>query len=112
MLIHSAQHDIRDEAVDAARAAGKMGATRLPDSVLFTRGREISDTTVVRCLNALEAGHAERELAQSAPVPPPTYLQWLGENHERLTQACLESGCEDGGKWLRQQYTLETGLTP
>lgn len=40
------------------------------------------------------------------------YVKWIGANFERLTAALLESGCTDTSKWIRQQYTLETGKTP
>jgi hypothetical protein len=95
----------RDAVIESARAAGRRGATRLPDSVLMATG-DPSDSMIIERLDALEEGRAERE------KPKPTYLQWLGENLERLMDQCIESGTDDGAKWVRQQYTIETGLTP
>ena len=52
------------EAVSEARAAGMRGAQRLPVTVLFPNGQEISDTGLMRCLDALEEGRAERDQAR------------------------------------------------
>lgn len=65
MLIHSSSHDTHDEAIESARAAGRLGATRLPDTVLFHHGRELTDTGVMKCLDALEEGQAERDRAKA-----------------------------------------------
>jgi len=92
----------RREAIEEARTAGRRGAVRLPNSVLFATG-DPSDSMILERLDALEAGRAERE------APKPTYMQWLGENLPRLIDQCMESGATDGGKWVRQQFTIETG---
>lgn len=102
--------DRHREAVAQAKAAGRMGATRVPDTVLFRDGRDPSDSMIVRCVSALEEGRSERE--QPREYDPNAYLRWLSEHVDRLSRECLESGCEDGGAWLRQQYTIETGKQP
>lgn len=114
-LVTADTSDTRSQVLDAARAAGRLGADRLPSTVLFHEGRELSDTGVMQCLDALEAGQAERAQlsARRAPLHRPiTYLEWMAEDFDRLLLQCEESGCSDGGKWLQQQFTIETGLLP
>lgn len=81
--------------LDEARAAGRRGATRVPDTVLFGDG-DPSDSLILRLVDA----HADG------------YAVWLAENADRLSAEVAESGCDDGGKWLRQQYVIETGKAP
>lgn len=50
----------REKAEAMAHAAGRMGATRVPDEVLVIAGLDASDTAVYAILQALEAGQLER----------------------------------------------------
>jgi hypothetical protein len=50
----------RAKAEDAARAAGRLGAVRIPDEALFPGGLDPSDSCVVRLLDAFLAGQLER----------------------------------------------------
>lgn len=107
----------RREAIEDARLAGRLGATRLPDSVLMATG-DPSDSMIIERLDALEAGRAEREQLRALPLlaapisSPAAYFVWLTDDMDRLTRECMESGCDDGGVWLRQKFTLETGEMP
>ena len=101
--------DRHREAVAQAKAAGRMGATRVPDTVLFRDGRDPSDSMIVRCVSALEEGRSERGRPEH---DKDAYLRWLAEHADRLAQECLESGCEDGGEWFRRTYRIETGREP
>lgn len=98
----------RREANEAARLAGRRGATRLPDSVLFATG-EPSDSMIVERLDALEQGRRERAADN---YDPRAYWRWLVDHSDRLTDACIASGCADGGTWLRHRYLIETGKQP
>lgn len=50
----------------------------------------------------------ELELA----INPDPYIQWIGENFDRLSAQILESGCINTRRWIQQQYRLETGKQP
>ena len=50
----------RVSALDQARAAGRMGASRIPDEALFPGGLSPSDTGLLRALDAFIAGQQER----------------------------------------------------
>ena len=93
----------REAVIKDAHLAGLLGATRLPASVLMATG-DPSDSMILERLDALEAGRAQR--------PRDKYLNWITANFTRLSNACAAAGVEDGPAWLRQQHTLETGLTP
>ena len=84
---------------DESRLAGRMGVPHLPPSV-HIQGDELSDTLLTKALDAHAVGAHDK------------YLAWLNDNFERLSNACADSAAPDGGAWLRQQYTIETGLRP
>jgi len=50
----------RKEAIEEARAAGKHGAQRVPDTVLFGYG-ELSDTALLQITQEFLLAKAERE---------------------------------------------------
>jgi hypothetical protein len=50
----------RREAIEEARMAGKQGATRVPDTVLFGYG-ELTDTAILQLTESFLQGKAERE---------------------------------------------------
>jgi len=50
----------RGEALEEARLAGKHGAQRVPDTVLFGYG-ELSDTAILQLTESFLRGKAERE---------------------------------------------------
>lgn len=50
----------REKAEELARAAGRMGAMRVPDEALVVLGPDASDTAVFAVLSALDAGQLER----------------------------------------------------
>lgn len=52
--------DQRQQVVEAARAAGRRGSPRVPDSVLFAHG-DPNDTAITAMVDGLFEGHAERE---------------------------------------------------
>jgi hypothetical protein len=89
-----------DELIDEARNLGLSGATRLSDAILFGRtddpSGDLSDSMILK----LDAARADG------------YSRWLAANADRLSHQVAESGCEDSGAWLREQYTLETGEQP
>lgn len=58
---------IREHAEAIARAAGAMGAPRIPDEALFAGGCDPSDTEIHSLLVAFEAGQLERLARQSDP---------------------------------------------
>lgn len=51
----------RDRAIAEARAAGRLGARRVPDTALFPGGLDPSDSCVVQILDAYLAGQLERQ---------------------------------------------------
>jgi hypothetical protein len=51
----------REQAVEAARAAGQMGAARVPDEALFPGGLDPSDSCVIAVLDAFLSGQLERQ---------------------------------------------------
>lgn len=53
----------RREAIEEARAAGKQGATRVPDTVLFAHG-DPSDSMIVELVQGWAEGAAEREVVE------------------------------------------------
>jgi len=107
MLIHSSSHDVRDAMIEASRIAGQLGATRLPDVV---HAHDPSDTTIVRCLDALDAGRAERE-QRLAQVD--VYTAWLRANREELDrelERAIKRGCKDTSQWLLDRYFEVAGV--
>jgi len=50
----------RNRAITEARAAGRLGARRVPDTALFPSGLDPSDSCVVAVLDAYLAGQLER----------------------------------------------------
>ena len=50
----------RERAVEAARAAGRIGLSRIPDQALFPGGLDPSDSCVIAVLDAYLAGQLER----------------------------------------------------
>ena len=52
---------LRQQALEAAHAAGAMGAPRIPDEALFAGGTDPSDTAIHCMLQAFEAGRLERK---------------------------------------------------
>lgn len=50
----------RTKALEQAHAAGRLGASRIPDEVLFAGGRDPSDTAIHALLTAFEAGQLVR----------------------------------------------------
>lgn len=108
MLIHSKSHDARDQAVEACRFAAEKGATRIPPSVHF--GNDLSDTTITRCVDAMEAVHARREPVQRSEVIA-NYTTWLADNVVRLGVE-LDKVMKAGGDvsaWLKSRFSQETG---
>lgn len=55
----------RFEALEAARLAGRQGAARIPDELLFTDGRDPTDTFIGQLADAFSVGQSER-----SPPPP------------------------------------------
>lgn len=108
MLIHSTRHDVRGEAVESARIAGRLGAVRVPDSVLFPHGQELSDTAIVRCVVALEEGRAERAKRLESVDK---CMRWLAVNREPLAEEIERAGVKDGevDLWLKAKFQAETG---
>ncbi len=51
----------RREAIEEARAAGRLGTTRLPDTVLMADGIDPTDSMILERLDAHALGRAERE---------------------------------------------------
>jgi hypothetical protein len=55
----------RSENLSAVRAAGRAGATRVPNTELFPADgdptKALTDTGIYRLVDALEAGQAERQ---------------------------------------------------
>jgi hypothetical protein len=102
-LLTGISKDRRDAAIEDARIAGRLGATRLPASVLMATG-DPTDSMILERLDALEAGRAER--------PRDRYLNWLRTNFVKLSNACADVGIRNGLEWLHQQYQRETGLLP
>ena len=99
------------EAIAEARAAGIHGAQRLPATVLFPNGQEISDTGLVRCLDALEEGRAERDHAKVVNA----YIEWLATNRHQLDkeiEKVMAEGCADISEWLKNRFQQETGVRP
>ena len=93
----------RHAAIDEARAAGRLGSTRVPLSLVADPS--LSDTCIRRLPGAVEVGREQRTANDE-------YLLWLTINAERLSLEVSESGATDGCAWLRQQYTIETGKQP
>jgi len=50
----------RNRAITEARAAGRLGARRVPDTALFPGGLDPSDSALVQILAAFEDGQLER----------------------------------------------------
>lgn len=51
--------------IDEVREAGKQGATRVPDTIMFGNG-DPSDSMVIRMTDALLEGQADREKQEQA----------------------------------------------
>lgn len=94
----------RQHILDETRAAARMGSREEVPLAVSLLISDPSDTFVGSLAQARAVGIAQR--ARDA------YLTWLNFNFERLGTACADSGAPDGGAWLRQQYTVETGETP
>ena len=54
----------KQQALDESRAAGRQGAVKVPDTVLFGDGVDPTDSMVIRMTDALLEGRAEREVSQ------------------------------------------------
>ena len=52
---------LRQQALEAAHAAGAMGAPRIPDEALFAGGADPSDTAIHCLLQAFDEGRLERK---------------------------------------------------
>lgn len=93
----------RREAIDEARAAGRLGSKRVP--LALVADESLSDTCIRRLPAAVELGREQRTGSDD-------YGRWLVDNAERLSQQVMEAGIQDCGPWFRQQYTIETGKQP
>jgi hypothetical protein len=92
----------RQQILDESRAAGRMGSREVPLAALLAVPNP-SDTFIGSLYQAHATGKAQRTQDE--------YREWLTANFARLSDACADAGVDDGGKWLRQQYTIETGKT-
>lgn len=98
----------RQEAIEEARAAGRMGAQYVPPGAL-TAVPDPSDTFIGKLEQARLDGAAQREAPKTSQ---PTYSQWLATHFDRLERECMESPAEDKSRWLQQQFRIETGCEP
>lgn len=60
----------RQQVLDEARACGRMGASRLSDTVLFGDGFDPTQTLILQALEAFEEGKKERGTAESIERGP------------------------------------------
>lgn len=91
----------RQHILDDCELAGRISdLPHLPDSI-HALGDELSDTLLLKALDAHAAGVAQRTYDE--------YLDWITAHFAELSDECADAGVEDGPKWLRQTYTIRTG---
>lgn len=69
----------RQRAVDLARTAGRLGATRVPDEALVLAGPDPSDTAIHGLLVAFESGQLVRKEARADRQSSPGYRAAVAE---------------------------------
>lgn len=77
----------RAHAEDIARAAGRLGAVKVPDEALVLAGSDPSDSQIVALLSALEAGQLERRMQDGTAEASGDAIPSVGPTANRMT--CL-----------------------